>query len=160
MSKRTVKTKPHENLAPFPFQLMDVRLYEVSIERCNPEDEVDQIPISIGMASLKDSDESDRLLIHLAFDASFPIDEKPLCIIHLSVEGMFKPIVDISTIKPDVIERFKTNDAIVLFWPYLRQNLHDLTSRMRLGIPALPIIDPRALVSETAESEEQIPETT
>jgi len=161
MAKRTVKTKPHEKIAPFPFQLLDVRLYEVVVERFDPaEGEEDEVPISIGLVSLDEEDESERFRIHLAFDASFPIDDKPLCKIHLSIEGMFKPIVDVKTIKPDIVERFKKNDSIVLFWPYLRQTLHDLTNRMRLGIPALPIIDPRALVGETPESEVQILKTT
>lgn len=161
MTKRTVKTKPNQKLAPFPFQLLDVRLYEVVVERCDPEDEkTEQVPISIGMASFDDENEDDQFRIHLAFDASLPIDDKPVCKIHLSIEGMFSPIVDIETIKPDVIEQFKDNDSIVLFWPYLRQMLHDLTNRMRLRIPPLPVIDPRALVSEIPESEDPIPEPT
>lgn len=161
MAKRTVETKPNQALAPFPFQLLDVRLYEVVVERCDPEDEkTEKIPISIGLASIDDDDDDDQFRIHLAFDASFPIDKEPVCRIHLSIEGMFRPIVDVTTIKPEVVEQFKNNDSIVLFWPYLRQMLHDLTSRMRLAIPPLPVVDPRALVRETTESEDRIPETT
>lgn len=161
MAKQSVGTKQDQALAPFPFQLLDMRLYEVVVERCDPEDKkTEQIPISIGLASLDDDNEDDHFQIHLAFDASFPIDDEPVCRIHLSIEGMFKPIVDMSTIKPEVIEQFKDNDSIVLFWPYLRQMLHDLTNRMRLAIPPLPVIDPRALVRETTESEDRIPETT
>ncbi|MFQ5923541.1 MAG: hypothetical protein ACE5M4_11930 [Anaerolineales bacterium] len=161
MAKHRVKTEPKKGLAPFPFQLLEIRLYEVMVERCDPSDEeTQQVPISIGLASLDDENESDDFRIHLAFDASLPIDDEPVCRIHLSIEGMFRPIVDVDTIKPDVVERFKENDSIVLFWPYLRQMLHDLTNRMRLGIPPLPVIDPRALVEETSEFKERIPETT
>lgn len=161
MTKRMVKPELSHNLAPFPFQLLDVRLYEVAIERCDPEDEqTKKIPISIGLASFDQDNSGDQFRIHLAFDASFPIDDKPVCTIHISIEGMFKAIVDIGTIKPDVVKRFKDNDSIVLFWPYLRQMLHDLTYRMGLGIPPLPVIDPRALVGEAVESKDRILETT
>jgi len=161
MTKRVVRTKPHENLVPFPFQLLDVRLYEVVVERFDSlEEESGRTPISIGLASLPAENEDEQFRVHLALDASFPVDDEPLCKIHLTVEGIFQPIVDIRTVKPEVIERFKNNDSIVLFWPYLRETLHDLTTRMRLGIPPLPVIDPRMLVKETPESEERIPETT
>ena len=46
-----------------------------------------------------------------------------------------------------------------ILWPYLRQTLHDLTNRMQLGIPPLPIIDPRALVgSPSGEDTEKADE--
>jgi preprotein translocase subunit SecB len=159
MAKRTVSKKSSQAIAPFPFQLIDIRLYDVIVERCNSADETsERVPISIGLASFDDEDDSFR--IHLAFDASFPIDKAPLCRIHLSIEGKFQPIVDISTLNPDVITKFKENDSIVLFWPYLRQMLHDLTNRMRLSIPPLPVIDPRTLVQTNDESDEQFPKTT
>jgi len=65
----------------------------------------------------------------------------------MSLEGRFKSLVEVNTIKKEVLERFKSLDAIILLWPYLRQHLHDLTSRMRLELPPIPTLDVQAVLA-------------
>jgi len=139
-------------VALFPFQLNDIKLYEIIIERCNPEDKENKaLPVSIGLVSSDIDVEGGDFGMLLTFDAGFPIDDKPVCKIHLSIEGLFHAVVDVDTIKPEVIDKFKSKDAMVLFWPYLRQTLQDITDRMHIGIPPLPIIDPSVLVEALSE---------
>jgi preprotein translocase subunit SecB len=61
----------------------------------------------------------------------------------------------VDTIKPEVVSRFKETDALILLWPYLRQMLHDLTTRLRLDVPPLPIIDPGTLVTFVSQDESE-----
>jgi hypothetical protein len=150
----------------FPFQLVDVRLYEITAERWDPEQEApEEPPLSILLHPGDEPPDAEEFGLLLTFETVFFSDGSPECTLYLAIEGRFKAMVDISTIKPEVIEQFKSDDAIVLFWPYLRQMLHDITDRMRLGIPPLPVIDPRALVQlpstgdETEENNEQVLKT-
>jgi preprotein translocase subunit SecB len=87
----------------------------------------------------------------LTFKTLLPIDEKSKCEIELSIEGVFHTLTELDEIQSEVIENFISKDAIVLFWPYLRQYLHDITEKMRLGMRPLPIIDPRALVERSTK---------
>jgi preprotein translocase subunit SecB len=156
--KNNSPSKNHMTL--FPFQLKDIRLYEVNIERCDPEvKENKTFPVSIGLISSDIDLEDGDFGMLLTFDAGFPMDDKPVCKIHLSIEGIFHSVVDVDTIKPEVVERFKSKDAMVLFWPYLRQTLHDITDKMHLGIPPLPIIDPIALIEAISDESRDIKET-
>lgn len=159
----TPKSRTESRSGPislFPFQLADIRLYEVTVERCTPADAaVAPTPVTIALRSQKPSRQKKELGLLLTFDASFPVDAKPACRIHLAIEGMFRATVDIKTIKPDVIQRFKSTDAMVLFWPFLRQYLFDVTQRMQLPIPPLPIIDPFALAGAVSRAQPVKPET-
>jgi hypothetical protein len=138
-----------------PFQLVDVRLYEIRAERWDPEQEAPaEFPLSILLHTGDEPPDAEEFGLLLTFETAFLSGDSPECTIFLAIEGRFQTVVDISTIKPEVIEQFKSDDAIVLFWPYLRQMLHDITNKMRLGVPPLPIIDPRALLSSTDETEE------
>jgi preprotein translocase subunit SecB len=132
----------------FPFQLLDIRLFEASIKRCKPdEDHTKETPISIALHQGNEPIDADEFGLLLSFNSGFPQDENPVCLIDISIEGRFRSIVDPSSFKPEVIKKFKDTDAIVLFWPYLRQFLHELTDKLRLGIPPLPVIDPRAFIA-------------
>jgi preprotein translocase subunit SecB len=147
-------------LSLFPFQLADVRLYEISVDRCAPGDAaVTPTPVTIALKSQEPSQQKKEFGLLLTFDASFPLDEKPACNIHLAIEGIFRAVVDIKTVKPDVIQRFKSTEAMILFWPYLRQYLYDVTQRMKLPIPPLPIIDPFALAGAVSHDQAVRPET-
>jgi len=138
-----------------PFQLVDIRLYEIRAERWDPEQEApEELPLSILLHTGDEPPDAEEFGLLLTFETVFISDDSPECTIFLAIEGRFQAMVDMSTIKPEVIQQFKSQDAIVLFWPYLRQMLHDITDRMRLGAPPLPIIDPRTLLSSTDETEE------
>lgn len=138
----------------FPFQLVDIRIFELYAERCEPgEEEAKVSPLALELRAPEDTDTSKEFTILLIFSSGFPLDEGPVCKIQISIEGLFAPVVDSEKLKPEVIEKFITNDALVLFWPYLRQYLHELSTKMRLGVPPLPVIDPRSLVISKEQEE-------
>jgi hypothetical protein len=138
-----------------PFQLVDIRLYEIRAERWDPEQEApEELPLSILLHTGDEPPDAEEFGLLLTFETVFISDDSPECTIFLAIEGRFQAMVDMSTIKPEVIQQFKSQDAIILFWPYLRQMLHDITDRMRLGAPPLPIIDPRALVQRLSTGDE------
>lgn len=143
-----------------PFQLEDVRLYEVKAERLAPGIEAPaELPLKVFLYSGDSDDSPERFRQLLTFETTLGSEGDDACNIYLAIEGMFVAMVDIDIIKPEVIERFRESDAILLLWPYLRQMFHDLTVRMRLGVAPLPIVDPRALIQleEIAEPEEPAP---
>jgi preprotein translocase subunit SecB len=138
-----------------PFQLIDIRLWEITVERWDPNQEApEELPLSILLHTGDEPPDAEEFGLLLTFETVFLSDGSPECTIFLAIEGRFRAVVDMGTIKPEVIEQFKSADAVVLFWPYLRQTLHDITNRMRLGVPPLPIIDPRALVQHLSTSDE------
>ncbi len=156
MSDNIIDTEKEKiELSPFPFQMVDIRLYEIYAERCDPEDKEASMPVAISLLKGKEPIDADEFGLLLKFETGFPADEKPHCKISLALEGYFKSIVDVSTIKEETINTFKNVDALVLFWPYLRQTVHDLTNRMRLDFPPLPLIDPRGLINHGNDAEEK-----
>ncbi len=143
----------------FPFQLTGTRLFHVSTERHVPEQEGEEPPsLSILLIRGEEPPRSPEFSLWLQFETELPHGDAPECSISLSIEGHFETIVDPTTLKPEVVERFKVADAILLLWPYLRETLHNLTDRMHLSVPPLPVIDARALltrpVGESAVKEE------
>lgn len=130
----------------FPFQLADVRLYELTAAR-SAQLEDDKPAVAVSLTPADEPIDAETFGVLLGFEACLKDEgEEAACAIDISLEGVFRSLVDLDTIKPDVIERFKTVDALVLLWPYLRELLHDLTTRMRLDWPPLPTIDARALL--------------
>jgi len=136
----------------FPFQLTDVRLFRLNAERHIPEQESEEPPsLSILLIKGEEPPTSSEFSLWLQLEAELPHGDAPECSISLSIEGRFRAVVDPESLRPDVIERFKAADAILLLWPYLRETLHNLTDRMRLGVSPLPVIDARALLNEPVD---------
>ena len=77
----------------------------------------------------------------LTLKTLIPDGEDSICNLELSIEGNFISVVDFDTIREDVINEFKTRTGLYLLWPYMRQNLHDITNRLRIGVSPLPLID-------------------
>ncbi|MBN1889612.1 MAG: hypothetical protein JW850_16570 [Thermoflexales bacterium] len=134
----------------FPFQLVDVRLYEIQAKRCDQEDELDgeraELPLVVRLADRDEPLDADKFRLQLRFETTLVRNNRNECTISITIEGSFRAIVDASTIKPEMTEKFRSTDAILLLWPYLRQTVHDLTNSMRLHVPPLPILDTRMLV--------------
>lgn len=151
MAENNQKSNP-ENIPLFPFQLNDVRLYEIFARRCDPDTKLKETaPISIDLSSPIDEEITEEFGLLLTFKTNLPLEDNLKCEVELSIEGIFHTQVNIDEIEPEVITQFISQDAIVLFWPYLRQYLHDLTEKMRLGMTPLPIIDPRALLKTSSK---------
>ena len=98
-----------------------------------------------------ESPTSSEFSLWLNLEVELPHGDAPECSISLSIEGRFEAIVDPTTLKTEIIERFKAADAALLLWPYLRETLHNLTERMHLGIPPLPVIDARSLLTKPVD---------
>jgi hypothetical protein len=157
MTELTDRQDPIQ-LSPFPFQLIDIRLFEVRMERPGSSEEApDEVPLSVHLHSGDEPPNAEEIHLLLTFETLILSDEGPQCSVYLALEGLFQAIVDIDTLRPETLHQFKARDAVLLLWPYLRQTLHDLGERMRLGLAPLPIIDARALVQQT--STEGIAET-
>ena len=151
---KTEKLDPRASL--FPFQLVDVRLYEINVERCeHKEDEEDVEPgLKVLLHSGSEPTEAEEFALLLTFETNFVFEDKsPTCKLFMAIEGFFVSVVDMDTIKPEVVSRFKEADALILLWPYLREMLYDLTTRLRLDVPPIPIVDPGALVTFVSQDE-------
>jgi preprotein translocase subunit SecB len=133
----------------FPFQLVNVRLYEVDAEHCELGKEKRENAV-FGFSLLKGNEplDSKEFGILLAFEGTIPAGEKNGCRLKVSVEGRFATTVDPAILKSDAIEKFRNLDSAVLLWPYLRQSVNDLTTRMGLSLPPLPTLDVRALLAK------------
>ena len=137
----------------FPFQLIDIRLYEISVRRgvdmpqSEPETESNDSTLSILLHAGDEPLDADEFALLLTLELKIPSPDETGCRIFLALEGLFQATADISNIKPEHVERFRSSDALIIFWPYLRQALDDIAVRTRLSIAPLPIIDPSALVS-------------
>ena len=139
---------PERPAAVFPFQLVDVRLYELAAKRRTEEgDPIAEVPYSVNILRGSEPEDADEFGLLLSFQATVPAGKGIKSDISMSLEGRFKSLVEVNTIKKEVLERFKSLDAIILLWPYLRQHLHDLTSRMRLELPPIPTLDVQAVLA-------------
>jgi preprotein translocase subunit SecB len=156
MPAEKVQTKEAtQKIDRFPFQLVNVRLYEVHTERCEfaeekPENAVFNFSLMKGNEPLDSTDFG----ILLAFDGVIPSGEKNGCRLKVSVEGRFATTVNPEVLKSEAIEQFRNLDSSVLLWPYLRQYVQDLTTRLGLGLPPLPTLDVRALLAKGATQTE------
>lgn len=156
------KTKPNQSQglnkeeaavpSLFPFQLVDVRLFSVSAERYFPEQEGEE-EASLRILLIKGDEpiSAQEFGLRLEFAADLPHSDAPECSLNLSIEGYFRAIVDPLSLKPEIIERFKTSDAVLLLWPYLRETLHNIAVRMRIEMAPLPVIDARALLTQPVD---------
>ncbi len=142
------KMQAEERNGLFPFQLTAVRMHDVRAERCKiPEDKKEAATFGLAIKQSEDPPEAKEFGILLSFEGTIPSGKNESCKVSVGVEGIFKTTVDPSVLKADVIKRFRQTDSAVLLWPYLRQYVHDLTCRLDLGLPPLPVLDVRAMLS-------------
>lgn len=142
------------SLNAFPFQMLDVRLYRICTEPrdIQSKDEV-ALPLQISLQSDDSPLNAEQFNLLLAFETVLPFTDDIEYFTSIAIEGIFKAIVDVETIRPELIEQFKSRDSILLLWPYLRQTLQDIAIRMGIDVAPLPIIDARALISRQNEEE-------
>ena len=145
-------------LSFFPFQMVSVRLFDVQIEYRDVDPEVDeQLPLKVRLLGDESPPDAEEFGLLLRFETFFyPDDEDKGYFISFAVEGIFQAIVDVETVKPDLVKQFKSRDAAILLWPYLRQTLQDFATRMHIDLPLLPIIDARALLTPPEEEDAAI----
>jgi len=114
-------------------------------------DEEAGLPLELGLVSDDSPPDAEEFGLLLTFETEIPVGPDKSYAIQMAIEGKFMVILDSSGLDADVLDQFKTRDAIVLLWPYLRQVFHDLATRMRLDIGPLPVLDARTLIRGQAE---------
>lgn len=151
-STRT-SSKPKETHVAFPLQLKSLRLHEVMARRVQPSKPLPrELALTVKLVSPEQPEGDSAHTIQVVFETEAPDAEGRTCRIHLSLEARFEKEPDSTPLSPSDIAEFEAKDAIVLLWPYLRQYLFDLTTKLELRVPPLPVIDPRALVASLAKS--------
>jgi len=132
----------------FPLQLIGLRIHEVTVQRTTREEPPPKgLPLSIRLlAPETDSDSPERSVLAV-FETTAPDREGRACKIFLSLEGTFHQAADAGPLPLATSKDFEGRHALVLLWPYLRQYLFDLTTKLDLRVPPLPVVDPRALLA-------------
>lgn len=147
----------------YPLQLLDVRLFEVSVKRFEPGEEPTedieenrlQLPLGIDIEILKRSVEHVSVLVTL--DIKGPNPDSPEFHIHFTLEGLFEASEDLEETNPELWEEFKQTSALTLLWPYTREYTQSFVRRMRVELPVLPTLNRlamQAITSEALESDE------
>lgn len=120
-----------------PFQLKATRLREVKARILAPDEKGEP---SLTILTLEDSDQNtdEAFWIGLLFEAHLtgkvPFEVKVL------LEGRFEAISDVEGYDSQSVVRFKRQDAVMILWPYLRETVNNLTERMQIEMPPLPVI--------------------
>jgi len=143
----------------FPFQMNDVRLAKIDAEFCELEaDDGAEPEMKIVLLSEDEVSFEEGFGLALLFEVhNMPAGDAGFNMT-LTLEGYFEAVVDPETVDQEVFGRFVSSDAVLLFWPYLREAVHNITRRMGLELPPLPIVDARQLVSAPASAQEEISE--
>lgn len=141
------KIPPVDEIA-FPLQLTGLRIHEVSAQRTTPEGPPTKgLPLSIRLVVPDTAPKSPELPVIALFETTVPGEDGRACKILLSLEGIFQQAPDAEPLPPATLKDFQARHALVLIWPYLRQYLFDLTTKLGLKVPPLPVVDPRALIA-------------
>ena len=137
----------NESIPSFPIQLVDVRLKEVHAKLVEIKGEIDERPSKVYTVGEQPPD-SERFFGTLGLEARLVLSDDEMLELSVTVEGAFKFASDSEQEEEGAIEAFQERDLIPLLWPYLREQVHSITHRMRLGVPPLPLVDVRTLVED------------
>jgi len=145
-----------EPSALHPIQLLDVRLYEASIERFSVDQvpEIDQdvtLPVKIDLDVVKHTER--RVSAFLTLDTQGPTEESPEFHLRFTLEGLFESRVDLDEIDPQTWDEFADVSALSLLWPYARECMHSLARRMHVDVPILPTLHRLAMSTMRSEAE-------
>ncbi len=131
--------------ALYPLQLVDVRLYEATIERyepveeTEPQEEVKGLPVGINLKVVRHS--SRRVSVFLEINVSGPKAHAPEFHLRFVLEGLFDALVDLDEIDEESWKEFEDISAITLLWPYAREYTGNFARRMRADVPVLPTLN-------------------
>lgn len=151
-------------LSLYPYQLDDVRLWEVQVERgvgTEEEETDDQLPLNleISIASMP-SGFTARLRASLE---SLTEDHQLRYRLSAAMEGIFVPR-DESVVAPTEEEYLTAVGPLALtaLWPYVYELVHSLQQRMQVPYRRLPVLEyssfPNELVRVPAQDEDEPPE--
>ena len=145
--------KSSEAQVEFPLQLTGIRIHEVVAQRAREDEPLPKrLPLSIKLVVPTDREEDTARIVLVVFETAAPDREGRACRIHLTLEARFEQAPGSTPLSTRDMADFEAQHAVVLVWPYLRQYLFDLTTKLDLVVPPLPVVDPRALVASIAKS--------
>jgi preprotein translocase subunit SecB len=137
----------------FAFQLVDVYLHDCSITR---REALDADPRQPTFETGLTSDDgalgapAGAFSAHLKVVINFRFRDEAVITVAATTTGFF---VREGSIDDQLVTRFKTLDCAVLLWPYARAHLGELGRMTNVGLPPLPTVDVRSLL--TAEQGSQ-----
>ena len=113
--------------ALYPIQLLDVRLYEATIERLpvDHDSEVDEeiaLPVEIELDVVKHTPR--RVSAFLRMNVVSPTQEAPELHLQFTLEGLFESQIDVEEIEQQIWDEFEDVSALSLLWPYARECMH------------------------------------
>ena len=128
----------------YPFQLLDVRLYEATIERFEPDEQAEvegaaELPLSLDLSLVKHSDR--RISAFFTLSTKSPEEQAHGFHIRLTLQGLFESRVDLEEIEQEVWQEFEDLSAACLLWPYARECMQSIAHRMREDLPILPTLN-------------------
>lgn len=144
--------------ALYPLQLLDVRLYTVTLERFALEEPATESEeeqntgapfLGINVEIVRRA-EHRQLSVFLALELKGPDGKKPEFRLHFVIEGLFEAQCDFDAIDAATWEEFERTSAITLLWPYAREYMHSFARRMRADLPVLPTLH-RLRIGKAAE---------
>lgn len=150
-SETSKSARSSTGIPSFPVRLVDVRLRKVHAELAEIEEGDEEFVFKI-FVSTEEQPDQERFFAILELDAQRRVDEEEMVILTVAVEGAFESVEGSGETDEKAGQEFAEKDTIVLLWPYLREQVHSLTGRMRLRVPPLPVVDVRTLI-EGGESD-------
>ncbi len=151
----------------YPLQLLDVRLYTMTLERfareeaaAESEDEQNAGAPFLGFnVEIVRPTAGRQLSVFLTLELKGPDGRKPEFRLHFVIEGLFEAQCDFDTIDAAMWEEFERTSAITLLWPYAREYTHSFARRMRADLPVLPTLHRLQIgkATEPAPTPEELP---
>ena len=150
--KSGTNARPGTSIPPFPIQLIDVRLREVHAELAEIEEDTEDLGSKISVGT-EEHPSQERFFATLRLDTQRRAGEGEIVTLTVAVEGAFETVEESGETDEEAVHYSVERDIVVLLWPYLREQVHSLTRRMRLRIPPLPVVDVRTLIEEGESGE-------
>lgn len=146
-TRKAEASSQYERAVPFfPIQLIDVRLRAIHAEVAEAAEEGEQEATTKVSSTIEENPDPEGFFATLRLDTCRMAGEEEVLTLAVTIEGAFEAVGDLNDIDQEVTEDFMERDILLLLWPYLREQVHSLTRRMRLPVPPLPVVDVRTLV--------------
>ena len=135
----------------YPLQLLDVRLYAMSLERLTPAEsatsdasEANQDApapsFTVNVDTVRHA-EREQVSVFLTIEIKGPEAQHPEFDLHFTLEGLFEAQLALDAIEDSIWAEFESTSAITLMWPYAREYTHSFSRRMRADLPLLPTLN-------------------
>ena len=140
----------------YPFQLLDVRLYEATIKRFS-SDEFDEVDAgseeqpSLAFNLRLNKQENRLISVFLNIEIQSLDQDRGKFVLDFTLEGIFEARVDYDEIDQSIWEEFNHQSSISLLWPYAREYANEFIIRTRESLPLLPTFNRLSINLEEEE---------